>query len=621
MKKTFQKWLMAFIASAFLVTFGVSFNIQTRIAKENALLLIGLKIEDAKKQLVINQSNLHKIRSDSDKTALTKARSFAWMIHLSPSILTNQNALQTTVQKLGADELIVVDDKGIITASSKIEYLNFDMASSQQSAEFLKILKDPTLEIAQDPQPKGFDGVMMQYAGVTRLDAPGLVQIAYHAKRLQEAMEIATIEKLAPGFRIGKNGNILIIQDGLIKSIADEKWLNKSIEEYGISPTQLKTISDKNGFLTEISGTMTLCAFEKFNGYTILGTLPQDEMYLSRNSNAAQIVLFDLVLFGLIFTLISILVQRLVIDGIYSVNHSLSKITKGDLHEKVHVETTQEFRSLSTGINAMVAALKQAIADAAARLDAELEFARAIQLSSLPKVNAILDIAEHQKNNGFDLHAVMFTAKEVGGDFYDFFFIDDRYLVVIVADVSGKGIPAALFMMTLKPLIRGYAEANLSAAEVFTKTNSRLCESSDSKMFVTAFMGILDTQTGKFTYVNAGHNPPLIRRKETGFVFIKPRPGLVLAAIETIEYKQVELQMFPNDMLFLYTDGVTEALNPALELFSEERLLRALNRIPSDASPAEVLIHVKAAVDEFSQNTPQADDITMLGLEYKGPAT
>ena len=211
----------------------------------------------------------------------------------------------------------------------------------------------------------------------------------------------------------------------------------------------------------------------------------------------------------------------------------------------------------------------------------------------------------------------MFTAKEVGGDFYDFFFIDENHLLVIIADVSGKGIPAALFMMTLKPLIRGYAEAGLSAAEVFTKTNSRLCESSDSKMFVTAFMGILDTQTGIFTYVNAGHNPPLIRRKETGFVFIKPRPGLVLAAVETIEYKQVEIQMFPNDMLFLYTDGVTESLNPALELFSEDRLLKALNKIPSDASPAEVLIHIKADVDEFSQNATQADDITMLGLEYK----
>lgn len=240
---------------------------------------------------------------------------------------------------------------------------------------------------------------------------------------------------------------------------------------------------------------------------------------------------------------------------------------------------------------------------------------------SLPKVNAILDIAKHQKNKSFDLHAIMFTAKEVGGDFYDFFFIDEHHLVVIIADVSGKGIPAALFMMTLKPLIRGYAEAGLSAAEVFTKTNSRLCESSDSKMFVTAFMGILDTQTGNFTYVNAGHNPPLIRRKETGFVFIKPRPGLVLAAVETIEYKQVEIQMYPNDMLFLYTDGVTESLNPALELFSEDRLLKALNRIPSDASPAEVLIHIKANVDEFSQDAAQADDITMLGLEYKGPAT
>jgi serine phosphatase RsbU (regulator of sigma subunit) len=347
----------------------------------------------------------------------------------------------------------------------------------------------------------------------------------------------------------------------------------------------------------------------------ILGKLPADEMYLSRNSTTTVMVLFNILLFGLIFFLVAKLAQMVVIDGIFAVNKSLTEITRGNLDEKVEVSTNDEFKALATGINGMVEALKEAIKEAAARIDDELAFARAIQLSALPShFPAFPDRTE------FDIFADMQPAKEVGGDFYDFFLIGEDKLAVVIADVSGKGIPAARFMMISKTLIKNLALSGISAAEVFTKANNSLCENNDAGMFVTAFMAVLDCKSGKFRYVNAGHNPPLIKKAAGAVEWLPVKPNFVLTGMEDIKYVEQEIILAPGDLLFMYTDGVTEACNQALELYSDNRLFKELNNdtLEDPTAAADIVEYVLDSVESFADGAEQADDITMLSLKYLG---
>ena len=211
----------------------------------------------------------------------------------------------------------------------------------------------------------------------------------------------------------------------------------------------------------------------------------------------------------------------------------------------------------------------------------------------------------------------MDPAKEVGGDFYDFFMIDQTHLAIVIADVSGKGVPAALFMVIAKTIIRNQAQSSLSPAEIFTRANAQLCENNGEGLFVTAYLGILDLHTGVLTYANAGHNPPLIQQNNGGFEWLKLRPGFVLAGMEGMRYKEFQVTLQPGDSLFLYTDGVTEATNAALELYGEKRLETALNTSEAKGlAPDQLLPYVKQQVDLFVSGAPQADDITMLGLQF-----
>ena len=210
----------------------------------------------------------------------------------------------------------------------------------------------------------------------------------------------------------------------------------------------------------------------------------------------------------------------------------------------------------------------------------------------------------------------MIAAKEVGGDFYDFYKLNDNTLAFLAADVSGKGIPAAMFMMTAKTIIKDLAERGLPVNEVFTKANEKLCENNESGMFVTAWMGILDLETGALQFANAGHNPPLLKRADGSFEYLKTRAGFVLAGMEGIRYRVGELTLSPGDRLFLYTDGVPEATDSDNKLYGEDRLLSFMNE-NSNVSATSLLPALKANIDEFVGEAPQFDDITMLMLDYK----
>ena len=283
-----------------------------------------------------------------------------------------------------------------------------------------------------------------------------------------------------------------------------------------------------------------------------------------------------------------------------------------DIHTGDEVENlSHALKRMERDINGYIENLTHVTAEKE-RIGAELSFATHIQASMMPCI-----FPSFPNRREFDIYATMTPAKEVGGDFYDFFLVDDDHLAVVIADVSGKGVPAALFMVIAKTLIKDHTQSGKPPEEVFTEVNRQLCEANDENLFVTAWMGVLEISTGKLVYVNAGHNPPVIGRKNGETEFLRSRPGFVLAGLDFTKYRAGSLELMPGDLLYLYTDGVTEAMNTAQELYGEERLKRTLDANVS-AAPEEIFKAVKKDLDDFVADAPQFDDITMLAMRYLG---
>ena len=245
------------------------------------------------------------------------------------------------------------------------------------------------------------------------------------------------------------------------------------------------------------------------------------------------------------------------------------------------------------------------------RISTELALATKIQANMLPNI-----FPPFPDRTEFDIYASMDPAKEVGGDFYDFFLVDDDHLCVVMADVSGKGIPAALFMMATKIIIANYTKMGKSPSEILTAANSAICSRNQEDMFVTVWLGILEISTGKLTAANAGNEFPVLKQDKV-FELYKDKHGFVLGGMDGMRYKQYEMTLTPGSKLFLYTDGVPEATNGESQLFGTERMIEALNKQP-DAEPKEILQNVRRTVDGFVKEAEQFDDLTMLCLEYKG---
>ena len=245
------------------------------------------------------------------------------------------------------------------------------------------------------------------------------------------------------------------------------------------------------------------------------------------------------------------------------------------------------------------------------RINTELSLAARIQASMLPNV-----FPPFPNRKEFDIYASMTPAKEVGGDFYDFFFTDDDHLCMIIADVSGKGVPAALFMMAAKIIFANYAKMGKSPSEILTAANTAICAHNYEDMFVTVWLGILEISTGKLQAANAGHEYPAIKKAGGNFELFKDKHGFVIGGMDGMKYKQYEIQLDKGDTLFLYTDGVPEATDKDNQLFGTERMLAALNISP-DSSPKQILENVRQETDRFADGAQQFDDLTMLCIRLE----
>ncbi|MBQ3285857.1 MAG: SpoIIE family protein phosphatase [Ruminococcus sp.] len=287
---------------------------------------------------------------------------------------------------------------------------------------------------------------------------------------------------------------------------------------------------------------------------------------------------------------------------------------------KLNIRTGDEIENLSLIMADMERDLKEheenltKVTAEKERISTELSLATRIQSAMLPSIYPAFP-----ERSEFDIYASMDPAKEVGGDFYDFFLVDDDHLCTVIADVSGKGIPAALFMMASRIIIANNAKMGKSPAQILTDTNAAICANNKEEMFVTVWVGILELSTGKLTAANAGHEFPTLKPANGKFMLYKDKHGFVIGGMDGIRYKEYEIQLQPGAKVFLYTDGVPEATDAEGELFGTERMLDALNGDPN-AKPELILKNVRGAVDAFVKDAEQFDDLTMLCVEYRGNA-
>ena len=587
--QTFQSWLLICILVAFVATSLFSSALQTGMSEVQTNKTIEMSLSDVYQDIL----------DESNKTLLSKTE-------IIKEEYLNGKGLSYLAEKYNVIEVNIIDETGYIVDSNNNEYVGYDMSSGDQSNEFVtNLLEKKEQQYIQDYRPTSYDDVTYRKYGAILLPEGGFIQVGYDNNQFYEDID-KYVKEVSSNRHVGNSGFVAICDEKFNLVTDQSEFAGEDLDKIGIIFDR-KKVAEGEIFESLVYGKEYLCAYRFVEGYYIVGAMPKNEAMFMKEVSVYVNTFMEILIFAALFVLIYFLIKKIIIDNLRKINKGLAEITNGNLNVKVDVRSNEEFASLSDDINQTVGTLKRYIKEAAAKIDEELEFAKQIQYSSLPTV--------FPKNHAFRLFAYMITAKEVGGDFYDFYMLNDSTIAFLIADVSGKGIPAAMFMMRAKTVIRDLAERGLEPDEIFTIANEKLCENNDAGMFVTAWLGILDTKTGLMKFANAGHNPPLFKRMGENFEYMKARSGLFLAGMEGIKYRKNELQLIPGDRIYLYTDGVTEATDNNTELYGEDRLLSFVNAL-GDAEPEKLCKSIKYDVDKFVETAPQFDDITMLALNF-----
>ena len=590
---TFQRWLLACIVIAYLVTSTFTYILQNGMVKIETQKVFTTAINDVEAD-IDGKSNAHLLGIAKDVKAEYESDPNA--------------SLSDIVEKYGIVEINVVTSDGIIQKSTEADSIDYDMNSKEQSKEFVDTLRTQE-SFVQKYSPRGKDGSVWRKYAAINLTGGGFIQVGCDAEQFHDILDEYVVD-FTKNRHVGTSGFVAICDETFTIVTDREGYSGEPLSKIGIeAPDEMKDGKTATAlYYADIEDSRYMYVFKFVEGYCIIAAMPEEVATFMRDASLYTSIFMQVIIFATLFVFIYILIKRVIINNLQKINDTLGRITSGDLDVTVDVRSSQEFSSLSDDINSTVSTLKRYIAEAAARIDRELEYAKQIQLSALP--------TNFPKDEEFDIYAQMIAAKEVGGDFYDFYKLNDNTVAFLVADVSGKGIPAAMFMMTAKTIIKDLAESGMSVNDIFTKANEKLCENNESGMFVTAWMGILDLKTGVLQFANAGHNPPIIKRANGGFEYLRTRAGFVLAGMEGVRYRAGELTLSSGDRLFLYTDGVPEATNAENTLYGEDRLLSFMNQNATVES-TEFLTALKANIDKFVGKAPQFDDITMLMLDFK----
>ena len=594
----FQRRLLSCIVIAYLITSSFTLILQNGMAQIETQEVFTVSINDVEAA----------VRGKSDAQLLGIVDNVKAEYEADPTV-----TLRELARKYNVVEINVIGADCKVERSTEISNEGYDMNLSAQSKEFVDVLATQDFFV-QQYSPRGIDGTVWRKYAAIDLSGGGFIQVGYDAEQFHEMLDEFVID-VTKNRHVGTSGFVAVLDERLCMVI-DDDYEGKHISTIGIKPNEEMLRGENATALYEANvvdgksdaSVEYMYVFKFVEGYCLIAAMPVAEAMFMRDASMLTSIFMQVIIFATLFVFIYVLIKRIIINNLRKVNDTLGRITQGDLNVTVDVRSNKEFSSLSDDINSTVTTLKRYIVEAAARIDKELEYAKQIQLSALP--------TNFPENEEFGIFAQMIAAKEVGGDFYDFYKLNDTTVAFLAADVSGKGIPAAMFMMTAKTIIKDLAESGMAVNDIFTKANEKLCENNESGMFVTAWMGILDLTTGKMQFANAGHNPPVLKRADGAFEYLKTRAGFVLAGMDGVRYRMGELTLASGDRLFLYTDGVPEATNTENKLYGEDRLLSFMNQ-NATLEATEFLPALKANIDEFVGEAPQFDDITMLMFDYK----
>ena len=508
-------------------------------------------------------------------------------------------------------EISIVDKTGKIIVSTEDNLIGYDLHSGERSAEFLCLLdrtgfykQDMGSKILDDSSDSVYFGYSMPFlggfilCGMSEQDFKDYKMFYY-----EYGMEESRIDKT--GYIIPLDSDQEILSAPSEMQIEGKITLKKDLDEMADTGEIIRQ---------DMYGTDAYVGVIKDDDFYLVAVYPADEAWENWKVSIIVLILIDAIVFALLFFLIRRLMKRQVLDGIEDINDSLTRITGGDLNEKVNFRDSIEFEGLSDGINYTVDRLKGLIKEAEERIDAELALAAKIQTSFLPhKFPAFPDRKE------FELYAAMVPAKEVGGDFYDYFFTDEDHLALDIADVSGKGIPAAMFMAVSMDKIRhSVMKYGTDVSGAMTEVNLELLKENDAGLFVTVWLGVINVSTGHVDYVDAGHEYPAICRAGGEFTADEDVHSGPVAALKRTKFEAGSFELKAGDILYLYTDGLTEANNPEGEMFRINRVLDALNINKDSEIPlSELDANVRTRIAEFAKDEPQFDDMTTLLYRHR----
>ena len=527
------------------------------------------------------------------------------------------------------DEIWITDEKGhaYLRNITEIDFtFSADRELQPQAHAFWPLLTGKNKAVVQNARQREIDTQVFKYVGVAGVDKPRIVQVGYHAAMLRQLQQRMGLTRLVN--QLVSEGSVIAIR------VLDRNMITVDYaEQFRDHKLPAHTEVDLANFRKLVSEGRSESYLEasllnvvapigaeggELKGGAILVTLPTDHVQAAiRNQTRLAMAVSGLVLS--LGSMIAIFGAKTISRPIADLTEMTRRIAGGDFTQRIAISAKNEIGALAASFNEMSRRLNESIEHlkettaAKERIESELQIAHEIQMSMVPKI-----FPPFPERSEFDLFATLVPAKEVGGDLYDFFFVDDDHLCFAVGDVSGKGVPASLFMAVTKTLFRATAGNGGSPGEILARLNAEICRDNDSCMFVTFFCGILNIHTGQVHYSNAGHNLPFYLSLD-GVRPLENFGGISLGLLEQGPYASGGMSLRPGESLLLYTDGVTEAMNPSRTLYSDQRLEQFLGTSQS-STPRQIIGDLISDVRHFAGEAPQSDDITVLALQYFGTA-
>ena len=525
------------------------------------------------------------------------------------------------------DEIWITDEKGhaYLRNIADVDFtFSPDPKQQPQAHAFWPLLTGKTKSVVQEARQREVDTQVFKYVGVSGVDKPRIVQVGYHAALLQQLRQRMGLTRLVN--QLVSEGSVIAIRV-LDKSMLTVDYAERIGDDKLPEPTEsdlanLRKLVSEGRTESYLEGSLLKVAAPigeeggELKGGAILVTLPTDRVQADIREETQLAVAVSALVF-LLGSAIAIFGAKTISTPIVNLTDMTRRIAGGDFNQRIDIPAKNEIGALAASFNEMTRRLNDSIEHlkettaAKERIESELKIAHEIQMSMVPKI-----FPPFPDRNEFDIFATLVPAREVGGDLYDFFFIDDDHLCFAIGDVSGKGVPASLFMAVTKTLFKATAGNGGTPGEILARLNAEICRDNESCMFVTLFCAILNIRTGQVDYSNGGHNLPYYLHRG-GVTPLENPGGRALGVVEQSAYISGRMVLSPGEALLLYTDGVTEAMDSRETLYSDQRLEQFLAR-NRGSSPRQIIGDLVNDVRHFAGGAPQSDDITGLALLYFG---